>query len=38
MTRVGARQGRMYGTFIHCLAFAKALNRPYINVLNVNSL
>ncbi len=24
--------------FVHCLTFAKALNRPYINVLYANSL
>ncbi len=38
MTHVEARRGRMYSTFLHCLAFAEASNRPYINVLNVNSL
>ncbi len=38
MTHVEARRGRMYGTFVHCLAFAEAVNRPYINVLIVNSL
>ncbi len=31
-------RGRMYGTFIHCLAFAEAANRPYTNVLYANSL
>ncbi len=32
------RRGRMYGTFVHCLAFAEAANWPYINVLYANSL
>ncbi len=31
-------QGRMYGTFVHCSAFAKAANRTYINILNANPL
>ncbi len=30
--------GRIYGTFIHCSAFAEAANRSYINVLYTNSL
>ncbi len=38
MVHAEARQGRMYGTFLQCSAFAKASNRPYINVLNANSL
>ncbi len=37
-THVKARQGKIYGTIVHCLAFAEASNRPYINVLNANSL
>ncbi len=37
-TYAEARRGRMYGTFVHCSAFAEASNRPYINVLNANSL
>ncbi len=38
MTHVDKRQGRTYVTFVHCLAFAEATNRPYINVLYANSL
>ncbi len=37
-THLEARRGRINGTFIHCSAFAEASNRPYINILNVNSL
>ncbi len=36
--RSEARQGKIYSTFVHCLTFAKATNRPCINVLNVSSL
>ncbi len=28
MRHVEAKQGRMYGTFVHCLAFTEAANRP----------
>ncbi len=37
-THVEARRGRMYRTFVHCSAFGKAVNRPYIHVLSENSL
>ncbi len=37
-THVEAKRSRTYGTFVHCSAFAEAANRPYINVLNANSL
>ncbi len=38
MKYMDEKRGRMYGTFIHCSAFAEAANRPYINVLYTNSL
>ncbi len=37
-TYVEERWSRMYGTFVHCSAFAEAANRPNINVLYANSL
>ncbi len=38
MTHADKRRGRTYDTFVHCLAFAEAANRPYRNVLYANSL
>ncbi len=38
MMHVDERRGRMYGTFVHCSAFAEAANRPDINILYVNFL
>ncbi len=38
ITHVDVRRGKMYGTFVHCSAFAEAANRPYINLLYVNFL
>ncbi len=37
-THAEARQGRMYSTFVYCLAFTEVSNKSYINILNVNSL
>ncbi len=37
-THADESRGRMYGTFVHCLAIAKEANRPYINILYANSL
>ncbi len=34
----GRERSRMYGTFVHCLAFTEAANRPFINVLYENFL
>ncbi len=38
ITQADESRGRMYGIFVHCLAFVEAENRRYINVLYANSL